>query len=140
MFVISEEKVNQVKADTMYVVADKNKSAKTIEVISEDDDEVEVILEEKSGNNVWISNDDMKKEEDIIIIQHAYDDENMSISTSSGKDPLYIIDDKEVSKDKLATIKPNNIESVTVLKDESAIEKYGDKAKNGVIIIKTKKD
>ncbi len=140
VFVISEEKVNQVKADTMYVVADKNKSAKTIEVISEDDDEVEVILEEKSGNNVWISNDDMKKEEDIIIIQHAYDDENMSISTSSGKDPLYIIDDKEVSKDKLATIKPNNIESVTVLKDESAIEKYGDKAKNGVIIIKTKKD
>ena len=34
---------------------------------------------------------------------------------------------------------PNKIESVTVLKGDSAIEKYGDKGKNGVVIIKTKK-
>jgi TonB-dependent SusC/RagA subfamily outer membrane receptor len=64
----------------------------------------------------------------------------MFITTSNGKDPLYIVNDKEVSKDKFIKMKPKNIESVTVLKDESAIEKYGDKAKNGVIIIKTKKD
>ncbi len=139
VFVVSKEKVNQAKDDTLYVVVDKNKSVKTLEVISEDDD-VDVILEEKSGNNVWISNDDISKEEDIIIIQNAFDDENILISTSSGKDPLYIIDDKEVSKDKFITIKPKNIESVTVLKDKSATDKYGDKAKNGVIIIKTKKD
>ncbi|APY09115.1 hypothetical protein BWZ20_12730 [Winogradskyella sp. J14-2] len=140
VFVISKEKVNQVKGDTMYVVVDKDKRAKTIEVIAEDDDEVEVILEEKIGNNVWISDENITKEDDIIIIQNAYDDENMFISTSNGKDPLFMVNDKEVSKDKFIKMKPKNIESVTVLKDKSAIEKYGDKAKNGVIIIKTKKD
>ena len=140
VFVISKEKNTQFKADTLYVVVDKEKSAKTIEVISEDDDEVEVILEEKSGNNVWISDENITKEEDIIIIQNAYDDENIFISTSNGKDPLYIVNDKEVSKDKFIKMKPKNIESLTVLKDKSATKKYGKKAKNGVIIIKTKKD
>jgi N-acetylmuramoyl-L-alanine amidase len=37
-------------------------------------------------------------------------------------------------------LKPEDIESVTVLKNESAISKYGEKAKNGVIEIITKKD
>ncbi|WP_138433715.1 M56 family metallopeptidase [Winogradskyella algicola] len=175
VFVISKEKTNTKRGDTLYMVIDKNsnektiKKSKNIEVISGDDDEVEVIIEnegndedeiivdgkkiktvsdkgveviveEKNGNNVWINNEDLNKEEDIIIIQNAYDDENMFITTSNGKDPLYIINDKEVSKDKFIKMKPKNIESVTVLKDKSAIEKYGDKAKNGVIIIKTKKD
>jgi hypothetical protein len=36
-------------------------------------------------------------------------------------------------------IKPESIESITVLKNESAISKYGEKAKNGVIEIITKK-
>ena len=36
-------------------------------------------------------------------------------------------------------INPNDIESITVLKDKSATEVYGDKGKNGVIIITLKK-
>jgi TonB-dependent SusC/RagA subfamily outer membrane receptor len=64
----------------------------------------------------------------------------MFISTSSGKDPLFIVDSKEVTKEKFRTLNPKKIESVTVLKDKSATEKYGDKGKNGVIVVKTKKN
>jgi TonB-dependent SusC/RagA subfamily outer membrane receptor len=50
--------------------------------------------------------------------------------------PLIIIDGKVVSNDALGIINPNHIESMTILKDENAVNAYGDKGGNGVIIIK----
>lgn len=50
--------------------------------------------------------------------------------------PLIIIDGKEVSNDFLRTINPKDIESMSVLKDDKAIEAYGDKGQHGVIILK----
>lgn len=57
-----------------------------------------------------------------------------------GKEPLLVIDGK-VYKDtkKLEGLDPGRIESMSILKDASAVEKYGRKARNGVIEIKTKK-
>ncbi len=66
--------------------------------------------------------------------------DNIFISADNGKDPIFIIDGKEVSKKDITELKPQKIESVTVLKDKDATEMYGDKGKNGVIIIKTKKN
>lgn len=53
--------------------------------------------------------------------------------------PIYMIDDKEVSKEIIDAIKPESIESVNVLKDKSATAIYGEKGKNGVVVIKLKK-
>lgn len=53
--------------------------------------------------------------------------------------PLYIIDNKEPSVNEMKALEPKDIESISVLKDQSAIEAYGSKGKNGVIIITTKK-
>ena len=54
--------------------------------------------------------------------------------------PLYIIDGREMANgDSLKIIDPHNIESVSIVKDKSAIEIYGKKAENGVIIITMKK-
>lgn len=61
---------------------------------------------------------------------------------SAGSQPLYVIDDviqPESVKDISQIADPNNIQTITVLKDESAIKIYGEKGKNGVIIITTKK-
>lgn len=55
-------------------------------------------------------------------------------------DPLIIIDGKEASKTDLDLLDPNVIASVSVLKSEKAIEKYGEKGKNGVIEVVTKKN
>lgn len=49
--------------------------------------------------------------------------------------PLYIIDGKETTEELIRDIKPEDVDSITVLKDKSAVEKYGDKGKNGVIEI-----
>ena len=50
------------------------------------------------------------------------------------------VDGKEVSHDELGKIKSESVDHIDVLKDKAAIEKYGEKAKNGVILITTKKN
>ncbi|MDQ1087818.1 M56 family metallopeptidase [Siphonobacter sp. SORGH_AS_1065] len=52
------------------------------------------------------------------------------------KTPMYIVDGKEATD--VSNIEPNTIKEVHVLKDASAMEKYGSKAKDGVILIFTK--
>lgn len=60
-----------------------------------------------------------------------------SISQSTA--PLYVIDGVPTSSNQLNSINPNDIESMTVLKDAAATSLYGSRASAGVIIITTKR-
>jgi len=51
--------------------------------------------------------------------------------------PLIVVNGKEGGD--LKSISPENIESMTVLKDQAAIKEYGERGKNGVVLITTKK-
>lgn len=69
-----------------------------------------------------------------------------SASLNASNDPLIVVDGVPVegngvsgSANLLNTINPNDIESMSVLKDASATALYGSRATNGVIIITTKK-
>lgn len=72
-------------------------------------------------------------------------------SITSNNEPLYVIDGVPVMNDdisgsgeysstltSLASLNPNNVESITVLKDASATAAYGARGSNGVIVITTK--
>ncbi len=59
-------------------------------------------------------------------------------SVQGMNNPLYIVDGKEVTSSILSALDVNKIESMTVLKNESATEVYGEKGKNGVILITLK--
>ena len=52
--------------------------------------------------------------------------------------PLYVVDGKEVTSSIMFALNVNKIEAMTVLKNESATELYGEKGKNGVILITLK--
>lgn len=54
-------------------------------------------------------------------------------------EPLIIIDDEKASTDQLSRLSIDNIESFFVIKDSTTIKSYGEEAKNGVILITTKK-
>jgi TonB-linked SusC/RagA family outer membrane protein len=73
-------------------------------------------------------------------------------SISAGGDPLYVVDGIPITQDyflngnrggfntnPLATINPNDIESVEILKDAAATGIYGSRGSNGVILITTKR-
>ena len=55
---------------------------------------------------------------------------------ASDKEPLYVLDGVPVSSK--PDIKPEKVESMEVLKDDAAIQLYGSRGKNGVILINTK--
>ena len=59
-------------------------------------------------------------------------------SLNAGKDPLIIVDGAPYSGD-LGNLNPNDVESMTVLKDAASNALYGARGSNGVIIITTKK-
>lgn len=54
-----------------------------------------------------------------------------------GKKPLILVDGKE--KHNINALNPEDIESITVLKNRNALEQYGEKAANGVILVQLKK-
>ena len=60
------------------------------------------------------------------------------IKSTDGAMPLVYLDGVKYTGD-LSKIDPATISSMEVLKDEKAIEKYGEEAKNGIILITTKK-
>jgi TonB family protein len=67
-----------------------------------------------------------------------------TVVIADGHPPLYVVDGITVTQTEAEKIDPNSIESVSVLKDKSAIEKpatdkYGEKGKDGVVEITTKK-
>lgn len=51
---------------------------------------------------------------------------------------LCIIDGKKVSREEVDRLSADQIKSVTVLKGKAAVEKYGDEAQGGVLLISTK--
>ena len=65
--------------------------------------------------------------------------EKIIIKTTKPGNPLIYVDGKPVTRLEMDQLKPNDIESVNVLKGESAIKKYGSKGSEGVIEIKMKK-
>lgn len=84
------------------------------------------------------------KQEDIIALHTVKDkgkDVRFRIKQNDGTaTPLFIVDGKETHNLIAMNIDPNNIKSVSVLKNSSAINKYGEKGKNGVILVSTKNE
>lgn len=66
---------------------------------------------------------------DGIVIREAKDGKG---------EPLFIIDGKECTRKELEAINTADIESVDVLKDSASVSAFGEKGKDGVILIKTK--
>jgi TonB-linked SusC/RagA family outer membrane protein len=59
-------------------------------------------------------------------------------SLGSSSTPLFIIDGIQTTARSIMAMNPNDIQSVTVLKDASATSIYGSRAANGVVYITTK--
>jgi TonB-dependent SusC/RagA subfamily outer membrane receptor len=64
-----------------------------------------------------------------------------AIINNRGKTPLYVINGLPVQKNSnnpLQNINPNDIESISILKDKSAVSLYGKEGEDGVVLITTK--
>nr|WP_321353536.1 carboxypeptidase-like regulatory domain-containing protein [uncultured Draconibacterium sp.] len=104
----------------------------------------EISIDGKSRLNVQLKADGSGKTDDVKVIGYGLQTKNDPLESirvqgftgNPDTAPLYIVDGKE-SKD-IDWLEPDAIESIEVLKGESATILYKDKGKNGVIIITTK--
>ncbi|MDB5026288.1 MAG: hypothetical protein JWP78_4043 [Mucilaginibacter sp.] len=69
----------------------------------------------------------------LYINQISTNDE----TTIDNPDMLFIIDGKEAKG--MKNLSPADIKSISILKDEAAEKRYGEKGRNGVVVITTKK-
>ncbi|MBK5192166.1 MAG: TonB-dependent receptor [Flavobacteriaceae bacterium] len=60
-----------------------------------------------------------------------------SINASSA--PLYVVDGTPIDAADVSNINPQDIESLSILKDAATVSKYGSRGANGVVLITTKK-
>ncbi|WP_435412412.1 SusC/RagA family TonB-linked outer membrane protein [Psychroserpens mesophilus] len=60
-------------------------------------------------------------------------------SINAGNQPLYIVDGAQVNENDVNAINPNDVESVSVLKDAASTSIYGARGGNGVVLITTKR-
>lgn len=78
-----------------------------------------------------------------VPVQFRLDDnsgKSFAVRVSDGEEPLYIVDGQEVAPSIMKAVSPSRIEAITVLKDKNATEKYGEKGKNGVVLVTLKKE
>ena len=66
-------------------------------------------------------------------------DKKFHVISTDGEKPLIFIDGKESNHEVMEKLDPESIDKIEVLKGEKATAEYGEKAKNGVIMITTKK-
>jgi len=101
--------------------------------------------EEELTNHIYKINqqkrDSLSSSNKIQIQKINHKDTHVTIKgigSSTNDKIVYIVDGKEINPGDFGKIHPNDIERIDVLKDKKAIEKYGDKAKDGVIVVTTK--
>ena len=93
---------------------------------------------EHEDENIFIIDSDEHNEDSIFVVNG--DEDHIFISNDGDKKPLIYIDGKKSNSRKMEKLGGNAIEKVEVIKGDQAIEKYGEKAKDGVILITTKKN
>lgn len=103
------------------------------QVIMKTSDDPIVAMAEKDPRTITINASDEKGKKVYTIVRKETN------STELPKDVLFILDGKEITQKDMKDLSPNLIQSINILKGESAVALYGEKGKNGVVEIKTKK-
>ncbi|MDQ6761977.1 MAG: energy transducer TonB, partial [Bacteroidota bacterium] len=129
--------------DMVYVIDGKIAPIADVKLISPQDIESMNVLQGKAAIAVY---GDKGKNGVIVITRKDKGHSNIitfkngaNINTLSVPDVIYSVNGKIISKEDVDKIPPQSIESINVLKDESAVQKYGEKGKNGAVEITTKK-
>lgn len=122
----------------------KNEGNETKEVIVRSaDQKIKNTTDTITGKSVSAQDSDRKKTVQTAAADTVRHKKTQMGFLSSGysegiNEPLYILDGVEIDDRTFQQIKPGEIKEINVLKDHSAIDKYGIRAKNGVIIVFSK--
>ncbi|MDE7394340.1 MAG: SusC/RagA family TonB-linked outer membrane protein, partial [Muribaculaceae bacterium] len=93
---------------------------------------VDALQGQVAGLSVFSNSGDPSSTENAIRIRGVN-------SLYASNTPLFILDGAPITQTVFSTLNPNDIESITVLKDAASVAIYGSRAANGVIVITSKR-
>ena len=127
MFRLQEPKAEEKVVQAITMKVDKEASQETVDAVKD---------HLRKGGVLHVNYNYEMLDDTTKVVKVSSD----KADTDSAK-PLVVVDGevKDIYTDVLSTIDPKTIERIDVLKDKNAIQKYGEDAKNGVVIITTKK-
>lgn len=127
-------------ASPLYFVDGKEWAESDVSLIDPNRIKAVNVLKGNSATSVYGE----RAKEGVILIETKIKDAREPVTVidyakPAGDPPLYIVNGKEWTAEAFKKVKPDNIESITVWKDKKAIEKYGEKGRNGVLVVELKK-
>ncbi|MBQ0788952.1 MAG: hypothetical protein KBT69_15745 [Oceanihabitans sp.] len=128
------------KATTIDLNTEASENKEKVKFTTKDKDGnvvTEEITQGKNREQTWVVEEGGAN--DIPVFKTKTKDNKLFISTDAENSPLIFIDNKEATREELEKLDPNTIESMHVFKGEKLTRIYGEKAKNGVIQVTTKK-
>lgn len=125
------------------IVIDGEKKGKDFELNSVKPEEIESIsvLKDKSAEQLY----GKEGENGVIIITKkgfvgATTRNNVvRLIGLEGKKPLILFDNKEITEEELAQIDQNNVSTTAFFEGGEAVKRYGEKAKDGAVVLYSKK-
>lgn len=133
--------VNDSKNPPMYILSGKEINAAAMKDLDANAIKAINVLKGENAINKYGE----KGKNGVIEIEMKTKDEQSAskeknlIKANNKTSPVYYVDGKEVTNGEFNKIASDKIESITVLKGDTAIKKYGEKGKDGVVEISLKK-
>jgi len=142
---------NNLASSPLIIIDGKESTHATLEKLKADEIESISVLKDASATAVY--GEKSKKGVVIVTTKRIFNSPEVLVKEkdnsriivrieglSSDISPLLIIDGEESSPAIFKELEPDEIESISILKDASATAVYGEKGKKGVIIVITKKN
>ena len=106
-----------------------------------DDAKIELIAQHILQGVAMYANNTFDKSKVYPLQNTSARDTNAPVQLKPGEvsKPLYVLDGKIIKEEEFKKVNPDEIESVNILKDKTATDKYGEKGKYGVVEITVKK-
>jgi beta-lactamase regulating signal transducer with metallopeptidase domain len=120
-----------ISCDEKVVVADSDQASIT--------HDVKIIGYGENQKTFYIDGKKVTKEELDSLSPDKINSVDIRKTDKSEANPLIILDGKVITNAGMKALDPETFQSVDVYKDEPAIEKYGEKGKDGVVVITSKK-
>ena len=148
---ISASKPSEISDNVLVIIDGKESTKAEMEEINPDKIASIDVLKNKAS----IEKYGEKGQDGVILIKLKTDNQSTAFQTvkvqtnspfkfgntdGTGNQPLIVIDGVVDKSQNINNIPPETIESISVLKNESATKIYGEKGKDGVILITTKKE
>lgn len=105
-----------------------------------------LISTHKGSNSITISDMNQEPVQNFGFKPRELSEDSLRVKSTfklngAKPEPLLFVDGKEVPYEEMAKLTPDQIASISVLKDESAVKIYGDRAKDkGVLLVTLKKE